>query len=211
MLSLEIGELGEAGFDLSLTGFDEFELGELFAERTQGRTDPQRVSSISARDQRPPVRSSNISELSSCRPSRVPSRVVCVVRRRVRPRPHPFAIRWNQRIIGLEHARGRLKRIAELRDIAARVAAQCRRGRPHRIRGDRCALPPSFWLTAATLRAFAVASVLASRRNRRDPRIPIPKGEAVPLPPDLSPLLAATGTAQPFLENNRRCPCCILL
>src|SRR6201981_869592 len=38
MLSLEIGELGEAGFDLSLTGFDEFELGELFAERTQGRT-----------------------------------------------------------------------------------------------------------------------------------------------------------------------------
>jgi hypothetical protein len=26
MLSLEIGELGEAGFDLSLTGFDEFEL-----------------------------------------------------------------------------------------------------------------------------------------------------------------------------------------
>ena len=29
-----------AGFDLSLTGFDEFELGELFAERTQGRTDP---------------------------------------------------------------------------------------------------------------------------------------------------------------------------
>ena len=40
MLSLEIGELGEAGFDLSLIGFDEFELGELFAERTQGRTDP---------------------------------------------------------------------------------------------------------------------------------------------------------------------------
>src|ERR1700739_183145 len=40
MLSLEIGELGEAGFDLSLAGFDEFELGELFAERTQGRTDP---------------------------------------------------------------------------------------------------------------------------------------------------------------------------
>jgi hypothetical protein len=30
MLSLEIGELGEAGFDLSLTGFDEFELGELY-------------------------------------------------------------------------------------------------------------------------------------------------------------------------------------
>jgi hypothetical protein len=29
MLSLEIGELGEAGFDLSLTGFDEFELSEI--------------------------------------------------------------------------------------------------------------------------------------------------------------------------------------
>jgi hypothetical protein len=40
MLSLEIGELDESGFDLSLTGFDEFELGELFAKRTQGRTDP---------------------------------------------------------------------------------------------------------------------------------------------------------------------------
>ena len=35
MLSLEIGELGEAGFDLNLTGFDEFELGELFPERTK--------------------------------------------------------------------------------------------------------------------------------------------------------------------------------
>src|SRR5947209_1391259 len=31
---------GRSGFDLSLTGFDEFELGELFAERTQCRTDP---------------------------------------------------------------------------------------------------------------------------------------------------------------------------
>src|SRR5947207_13027380 len=40
MLSLEIGELGEAGFDLNLTGFDEFELGELLPERTEGRTDP---------------------------------------------------------------------------------------------------------------------------------------------------------------------------
>src|ERR1700746_2107101 len=38
MLSLEIGELGEAGFDLSLTGFAEFELGELPAEGTQGLT-----------------------------------------------------------------------------------------------------------------------------------------------------------------------------
>ena len=36
-LSLEIGELGEAGFDLSLTGFDEFELGELFAPFADAR------------------------------------------------------------------------------------------------------------------------------------------------------------------------------
>ena len=46
MLSLEIGELGEAGFDLNLTGFDEFELGELFAERTQGRTDPDDADTL---------------------------------------------------------------------------------------------------------------------------------------------------------------------
>src|SRR5436309_5016690 len=39
----------------------------------------QRVSSISARDQRAPDTSSNISALSSCRPSRVPSylRTIC--------------------------------------------------------------------------------------------------------------------------------------
>ena len=51
MLSLEIGELGEAGFDLSLTGFDEFELGELFAERIEASrkdqiaTGPDRLGS----------------------------------------------------------------------------------------------------------------------------------------------------------------------
>ena len=33
MLALEIGVLDEAGFDLNLTGFDEFEVGELFPER----------------------------------------------------------------------------------------------------------------------------------------------------------------------------------
>ena len=33
MLSLEIGELGEAGVDLSLTGFDEFELGHARGQR----------------------------------------------------------------------------------------------------------------------------------------------------------------------------------
>jgi hypothetical protein len=52
MLSLEIGELGEAGFDLSLTGFDEFELGELFAERTQGRTDPDALRRQHSGDRR---------------------------------------------------------------------------------------------------------------------------------------------------------------
>ena len=49
MLSLEIGELGEAGFDLSLTGFDEFELGELFPERTEGRTDPDDMIAVGSR------------------------------------------------------------------------------------------------------------------------------------------------------------------
>jgi hypothetical protein len=34
MLSLEIGELGEAGFDPSLTGFDEFEPTPLRSQRT---------------------------------------------------------------------------------------------------------------------------------------------------------------------------------
>ena len=47
-LTLEIGELGEAGFDLSLTGFGEFELGELFAETTQGRTDPDDAPELPA-------------------------------------------------------------------------------------------------------------------------------------------------------------------
>ena len=54
MLSLEVGELGEAGFDLSLTGFDEFELGELFAERTQGRSDPDDAAAARRRRQSVP-------------------------------------------------------------------------------------------------------------------------------------------------------------
>src|SRR5438874_8644739 len=36
----KLASWAKRGFDLGLTGFDEFELGELFAERTQGRTDP---------------------------------------------------------------------------------------------------------------------------------------------------------------------------
>ena len=39
-LSLKIGELGEAGFDLSLTGFDEFELGELFPRHSRAAEPP---------------------------------------------------------------------------------------------------------------------------------------------------------------------------
>jgi hypothetical protein len=59
MLSLEIGELGEAGFDLNLTGFDEFELGELFAERTQRRTDPDDAPE-------PPAHPQPLSHLLTC-------------------------------------------------------------------------------------------------------------------------------------------------
>jgi hypothetical protein len=44
----EIGEIGETGFDLNLTGFGEFELGELCAERTQGRTDPDDAPELPA-------------------------------------------------------------------------------------------------------------------------------------------------------------------
>jgi hypothetical protein len=39
-LDLELGELKLGGFDLALTGFGELELGDLFADRTQGLTDP---------------------------------------------------------------------------------------------------------------------------------------------------------------------------
>jgi ParB-like chromosome segregation protein Spo0J len=40
MLRLEMGELRELGFDLTLTGFDDIELGALFADKTAGLTDP---------------------------------------------------------------------------------------------------------------------------------------------------------------------------
>jgi DNA modification methylase len=43
MLALELGELGELDFDLSLIGFDESELGDLMAETTEGATDPDDV------------------------------------------------------------------------------------------------------------------------------------------------------------------------
>ena len=40
MLRLELGDLKLAGFDLSLTGFGELELGSLLADKTEGLTDP---------------------------------------------------------------------------------------------------------------------------------------------------------------------------
>jgi len=43
MLALELGELKDEDFDLSLIGFDESELGDLMAETTEGETDPDDV------------------------------------------------------------------------------------------------------------------------------------------------------------------------
>src|SRR5262245_17273759 len=40
LLKIELEDLQLGGFDLALTGFDEFELGALFAETMQGQTDP---------------------------------------------------------------------------------------------------------------------------------------------------------------------------
>ena len=43
MLALELGELKDEDFDLSLIGFDETELGDIMAETTEGETDPDEV------------------------------------------------------------------------------------------------------------------------------------------------------------------------
>ena len=43
MLALELGELKDEDFDLSLIGFDEAELGDIMAETTEGETDPDEV------------------------------------------------------------------------------------------------------------------------------------------------------------------------
>jgi site-specific DNA-methyltransferase (adenine-specific) len=48
MLALELAELQDDNFDLSLTGFDESELADLLAETIEGKTDPDEV-------QEPPV------------------------------------------------------------------------------------------------------------------------------------------------------------
>ena len=39
-LRLELGELKPTGFDLTLTGFNDLELGSLLADKTEGLTDP---------------------------------------------------------------------------------------------------------------------------------------------------------------------------
>ncbi|MGA7868710.1 MAG: hypothetical protein WCA23_32860 [Stellaceae bacterium] len=40
MLRVELGGLKELGFNLALTGFSDIELGSLFADKTEGLTDP---------------------------------------------------------------------------------------------------------------------------------------------------------------------------
>jgi DNA modification methylase len=46
MLSLEMGDLQDEGFDLSLIGFDETELANIFTEAHEGLTDPDAVPEI---------------------------------------------------------------------------------------------------------------------------------------------------------------------
>ena len=46
MLSLEMGDLKDEGFDLSLIGFDENELANIFTEAHEGLTDPDEVPDI---------------------------------------------------------------------------------------------------------------------------------------------------------------------
>jgi DNA modification methylase len=46
LLPLELGDLKELGFDLSLTGFGEIELGTLLADKTEGLTDPDDAPAV---------------------------------------------------------------------------------------------------------------------------------------------------------------------
>lgn len=46
LLKVELTELSEDGFDLSLIGFDADELGSLLAEKTEGLTDPDEVPEV---------------------------------------------------------------------------------------------------------------------------------------------------------------------
>ena len=46
MLRIELGELQTEGFDLSLTGFDPGEIGELLIDSTDGLTDPDQIPEV---------------------------------------------------------------------------------------------------------------------------------------------------------------------
>ncbi len=46
MLSLEMGDLKDEGFDLSLIGFDDNELANIFVDKTEGLTDPDAVPDL---------------------------------------------------------------------------------------------------------------------------------------------------------------------
>ena len=46
LLRLELGELNVLGFDLTLTGFGEIELGSLLADKTEGLTDPDDAPAV---------------------------------------------------------------------------------------------------------------------------------------------------------------------
>ena len=46
LLRLELGDLKELGFDLQLTGFSDIELGSLFADKTEGLTDPDAAPAV---------------------------------------------------------------------------------------------------------------------------------------------------------------------
>jgi hypothetical protein len=46
LLRLELGELKLTGFDLTLTGFDDLELGSLLADKTEGLTDPDDAPAV---------------------------------------------------------------------------------------------------------------------------------------------------------------------
>ena len=46
LLGLELGELGELGFDLSLTGFDEIEIAALTSPANPGLTDPDEIPEV---------------------------------------------------------------------------------------------------------------------------------------------------------------------
>jgi hypothetical protein len=46
MLRLELGDLKELGFNLTLTGFEDIELGSLLADKTEGLTDPDDAPAV---------------------------------------------------------------------------------------------------------------------------------------------------------------------